>query len=443
MQIKKLTTLTLLLTNLLMAEGIHDNNTSLNLDFDREGVWTFLPYAFSTDTTGLTGGVGVIAQGLLQPHTTLVATVFMGEEQTVITNGEESNTNFEGGLFAFKNLKIPYTHRLYFSTLTYKTTNPKEKIYFDSRHESTTDNTWFSSTENTFFTASLTYVLPWGEGLDNPQGRYPLKDGFAMNREAYGNGTPFVTGRTEVGLTTFYQSKTINNTENAIEASDSPREWNSNGLRLFLSHDNTDYKDNPSRGYSTYLCYSKDFGKDDSLQSWDFLEFKSSKYFNLETFSFTQQNVLAFNFWTGYSFSWENDKELVSGIDLHRTPLAEGARLGGFTRMRGYNQNRFIDKAAIYASMEYRAVINYNPIKNGALGTWVADNFPVDWFQVVGFVEAGRVHDSYDVELLKELKYDAGVSLRAMVAELPVRFDIAYGDEGMNMWVMIKHPFDF
>jgi len=36
--------------------------------------------------------------------------------------------------------------------------------------------------------------------------------------------------------------------------------------------------------------------------------------------------------------------------------------------MSGYQQNRFVDKA----------VINYNPIKNGTLDTWVADNFPVD-----------------------------------------------------------------
>jgi len=58
---------------------------------------------------------------------------------------------------------------------------------------------------------------------------------------------------------------------------------------------------------------------------------------------------------------------------------------------------------------------------------------------MIGYARSLFSPDPY----IRELKYDTGVSLCAMVAELPVRFDIAYGDEGMNMWVMIKHPFDF
>jgi len=36
-----------------------------------------------------------------------------------------------------------------------------------------------------------------------------------------------------------------------------------------------------------------------------------------------------------------------------------------------------------------------------------------------------------------------GVSLRAMVAQLPVRLDVAYSEEGTNMWVTVQQPFDF
>ena len=36
------------------------------------------------------------------------------------------------------------------------------------------------------------------------------------------------------------------------------------------------------------------------------------------------------------------------------------------------------------------------------------------------------------------MKYDVGISLRAMVSELPVRFDVAYGEEGTNMWLMVQ-----
>lgn len=442
MKIKKTTTLTMLLGSLLFAEGIDDNNVSLNLDFEREGVWTFLPYAFTSESTGPTVGIGMIVQGLLQPQTTFVATLFSGTQQDIITNGEADTETFRGGGIAFNNLKLPYTNRFFFSTLGYIKTAPKENLFFNTQ-QSSEKNVWVTSAKSSFLSGTIKYVLPLGEGMNNPERIYDLKNGFAMGREEFGDRTPFLTGHTEIGLTAFYQDNTIYNTRSTIHPGDAPASWKTSGLRLFASHDNTDYHNNPSRGYSFYSRYSKDFGTGDNLQSWDFLEFKASKYFNLDTFSFTQQNVLAVNFWTAHSFSWDTDNELLPGIDAHRTPLNDGPRLGGFTRLRGYSQNRFLDKSAIYGTMEYRAVLNYNPVKNGDLGDWIAKHAPIDWFQVVGFVEAGRVSDAYNFELLTDLKYDVGVSLRAMVAELPVRFDVAYGDEGANMWVMIKQPFDF
>jgi outer membrane protein assembly factor BamA len=125
-------------------------------------------------------------------------------------------------------------------------------------------------------------------------------------------------------------------------------------------------------------------------------------------------------------------------IDANRPPPWEGARLGGYNRMRAYDNNRFSDKAAFYATAEYRAVLDWNPLRKN-------DYIPVavDWFQVVAFVEAGRVNDNYDFDLLTDMKYDAGLSLRAMAAQIPVRFDIAYGDEGVDFWLMVYQPFDF
>jgi len=144
--------------------------------------------------------------------------------------------------------------------------------------------------------------------------------------------------------------------------------------------------------------------------------------------------------WTGYSFSWENDVQIDSMgvIDAHRPPPWEGASLGGLNRMRGYDNNRFSDKAGFYATAEYRAILNWNPLRKN-------EYIPVavDWFQVVAFAEVGRVHDTYNFDLLSDMKYDVGISLRAMAAQIPVRVDIAYGDEGTNFWVMVYQPFDF
>ena len=407
-----------------------DNNTTNSKDM------IIIPYVFASDSTGFVGGAGIIKQGLFQPQTTLIASVMYGATQDIMTNDQEEEANFAGGFISFSNYKLPFTNRTFFSLIGFKSYFPSAVSYLSNgSNDSDEENSLTSSGDSDFLNTTFRYVLPIGEGLDNPERLYDLKNGFAMDREGLGGGIPFETGFTSLGLKTFYQHESYENSN----YSPLP-EWDTSGLRIFLEHDNTDYDLNPSRGYNFQLQFSKDFGNGDSLQSWDFLEFKYSHYFNLDTFSFTQQNVLALNMWTGYSFSWENDVQIDSMgvIDAHRPPPWEGASLGGLNRMRGYDNNRFSDKAGFYATAEYRAILNWNPLRKN-------EYIPVavDWFQVVAFAEVGRVHDTYNFDLLSDMKYDVGISLRAMAAQIPVRVDVAYGDEGTNFWVMVYQPFDF
>ncbi len=406
----------------------------INLTVSKDMI--IIPYVFSSDSTGFTGGAAVIKQGLFQPQTTLIASVMYGTTQDIMTNGQDEEANFAGGFISFDNYRLPFTNRAFFSLIGLKSYFPSAVSYLSNgSNDSDEENSLTSSGDSDFLNTTFRYVLPIGEGLDNPERLYDLRNGFAMNREGLGGGTPFTTGFTSLGLKTFYQHESYENSN----YSPLP-EWDTNGLRVFLEHDNTDFDLNPSRGYNFQLQFSKDFGNGDSLQSWDFLEFKYSHYFNLDTFSFTQQNVLALNMWTGYSFSWDNDVQIDSMgvIDAHRPPPWEGASLGGLNRMRGYDNNRFSDKAGFYATAEYRAMLNWNPLrKNKYIPV------AVDWFQVVAFAEVGRVHDTYNLDLLSDMKYDVGISLRAMAAQIPVRVDVAYGDEGTNFWVMVYQPFDF
>jgi len=440
----KLKTLSLTLVaacNIFAAEYNDPNNMP---SLEETGNWAIIPYAFVTDATGTAAGVGTISQGLLQPQTTFVAALAYGLDQHIITNGNPEITNFAGGLLSYSNIKVPYTTQFFLSAWGFATFYPRDTIYLDGSNDSDKENVLTTAGESDFFTVALDYVLPIGEGIDNPGAVYKMRDGFAMDREAFGNGAPFVTGRTTLGLTYFYQYQTIENWEESEPwnlASSMPT-WNDSGLRFILLHDNTDYDLNPSRGYSFEARYSKDFGWGDNLQSWDSLDFKYSQYLNLETFSFTQQNVLALNFWTAYSPSWDTGQEYLPGIDSHRPPSWEGPKLGGITRMRGYVSNRFSGKAAIYAAAEYRAILDWNPFKTSK---FLLDYVPftVDWFQVVPFAEAGRVNDEYNLDLAKDLKYDVGIGIRAMVEEVPLRLDIGASDEGVNMWVMIKQPFAF
>lgn len=57
------------------------------------------------------------------------------------------------------------------------------------------------------------------------------------------------------------------------------------------------------------------------------------------------------------------------------------------------------------------------------------------------FAEAGRVAEQFNTELLQDMKYDAGFSLRALAAKIPVHFEIAWGEEGSAMWMMLNQPF--
>jgi hypothetical protein len=424
---------------LLSDTDVTDSNTTADQKAGSKDI-VYVPYVFSTDSTGFAGGIGVIKQGFLQPQTTAIATLFYGAEQDIITNNQSDTANFSGGFAAIFDYRIPGTDRLLFSALGMKAYFPKARYYvYDHSNDSKEESYTESSGDADFMYATLRYVLPMGDGLDNPEGHYILKNGFAVNREGYGGGKPFITGRTGLGISAFYEHNTFDNwLPGSPRSTDGMKDWNTNGLRFFVDHDNTDYDLNPSRGYQFKLQYSKDFGWGDSEQTWDFLEFKYNHYIDMPTFSFTQQNVLAMSFWTGNSFSWDRNSEHSPDITSHRPPPWEGGKLGGMFRMRGYNTDRFSDKAVIYGTAEYRAILDWNPFRKN-------EYIPVavDWLQVVGFVEAGRVNDTYNFDLLSDMKFDAGISLRAMAAQVPVRVDLAYGDEGANFWVMVFQPFDF
>jgi len=183
--------LSLLTTTALWSNPLHipeDNNITESKD------WIVLPFAFSSDSTGIAGGIGIIKQGLLQSQTTLVMSVFGGMEEDIITNGQADTANFKGGFFAFSDYKLPFTNRFFFSLISLKSYFPKQKYYFEGDNNSDKDKGLSTSGESNFFNTTFEYILPIGEGLDNPEGLYKLQDGFTQDREGYGNGTPFITG---------------------------------------------------------------------------------------------------------------------------------------------------------------------------------------------------------------------------------------------------------
>jgi hypothetical protein len=148
---------------------------------------------------------------------------------------------------------------------------------------------------------------------------------------------------------------------------------------------------------------------------------------------------VAINFWTGDTPSCEEGKNADRNIEIsHRPPFYEGAPLGGFYRMRGYPIDRFNDQSVIYTTAEYRYTLKWNPIGKVSWLRFLQS----DWLQMVGFVEGGRVANTYSLsELLSDWKVDGGFGLRAMLAGGVVRFDVGISDEGTNVWAMFGQPF--
>ena len=109
--------------------------------------------------------------------------------------------------------------------------------------------------------------------------------------------------------------------------------------------------------------------------------------------------------------------------------------------MRGFPSSRFSDKAAIYYAAEYRMIPKWNPFDDVA---WMNKYLEIAWWQLVPFIEVGRVAPSWSFkELHSDMKWDVGFGLRVMAKELVVRIDTAVSKEEFGVQMMIGHPFQF
>ncbi|WP_299568302.1 BamA/TamA family outer membrane protein [uncultured Shewanella sp.] len=392
-----------------------------------------LPYVFSTDSMGVNIGLGAMISGYYQEQMTVGGTVYGGD----VSYGAG------GGVW---NYKIPKTERFFLSVYGFLGYYPQQKAYaggasnfipadtpLPGSNDSSNEQFLQADGSSNWWEMKLEYALPIGATRDKGQVTYELTNGLLTSKPSGGDKwNPFESGATVAVLRQF-------NRYESYEFDDDELDGAVHAIELGLLYDNTDFSVNPSFGSKQYLSISHDAGWFESEQSWTFLEFEASKYFSFGQSDYASQRILALNFWTGYSPSWELEYDEQGGRKVNNNaPYSEGASLGGFYRMRGFENNRFHDKASIYATAEYRYTLKYNPIEDVS---WLKF-LRLDWFQLVGFVEAGRVGDSYTAnELLTDMKYDYGVSLRALTAGIVVRLDVATSDESTNAWVMVDHPF--
>jgi hypothetical protein len=389
-----------------------------------------LPYAFSTDDLGVVFGVGTMATGLHQKQMVVAGTIYSGSET-------------KGFGFSLLNYRILDSERFFFSAIgmmgefpLLRAYSPLPETYIAQPRPGSNDSSFddFIQAEGSsnWWDVKLEYVLPWGRAEKQSMVEYQLQGGLLKDNIELDSWNPLKTGTSILIARQFNRYQQYRNESGELSGA-------VHALELGLFHDNTDFGVNPSQGSSQYIAFTYNPQWLESKQEWTFVEFEASKYFSLGANSFSKQNIIALNTWIGYSPSWQEitDNKGNSQV-INGAPFVEGATLGGMYRMRGFRQNRFHDKASIYATAEYRMTLAYNPISEVR---WL--NFlNLDWFQTVLYLEGGRVsptlhHDT----LFADWKYDAGISLRALTAGIVVRLDYTRSKEGGSTWLMVGHPF--
>ena len=396
-----------------------------------EKEFLILPYAFPSDSMGTTAGVGGMIKGYGQEQLLLGATAF---------GSADGAAAFVGGFWDYK---FPWFDRLFFSTMGSVGHYPRQRAYTmihrtgnesDAGGNDSDENDYIEDPgQDNWFEFKFEYVLPMGSMRNKSIAEYHLTDGLLTSGATGGDfWNPLESGVTVVMIKQFNRFQDYQNTSGTVEGTIHP-------LEFAILYNNTDFATNPSKGSSQYFGITYDNGWLDSEEKWTFVEFEASKYFNLGESRRARQRVVALNFWTGDSPSYEIHTDgSGQSIVSNNSPFLEGARLGGFYRMRAYPNNRFNDRSVIYTSAEYRYTPKWNPI---AEVSWLKF-LKMDWFQVVGFVEGGRVANEYSAsKLFSDWKVDAGIGLRAMLAGGVVRVDVAGCVEGMTTWVMFNQPF--
>jgi hypothetical protein len=389
-----------------------------------------VPYAFYNESFGVAGAYAYAVNGWPQKQSALIATAMVGTQGSAM------------GFIMGRDLQIPYTQRLFLDAIVQAGYFQKAEIYTrgnpdypDERagsNDSDKDNYLESDGWDNFFRLRFKYLLPIGHGkgeIINTQvvDRGLLVDG-AIGGESW---NPFASGRTYVEMKPFYRLQ-------QVDSDDLQEDVKTNGLELSLFRDNRDFKLNPSKGSALRLKFNRDFGWFDSSDSWTVVDGEITKYFSLGESDWFRQQVLAFDFWTAYSPTWD---EKSNGDIENGAPSFAGATLGGLWRLRGYPSQRFSDKAAIYYAAEMRFIPRWNPFDGWP---WLQQYLGIQWLQFVPFVEIGRVAPDWNLDDLHEdMKYSAGLGVRFWAKGIVARIDSAVSEEGFGVQMMVAQPFQF
>ena len=390
-----------------------------------------LPYAFATDSMGMVVGLGAGLTGQYQKQLTIMGTGLVSSNGTVI------------GVAALNNLRPFPQGRLYIDMLVSPGKYTKQRIYTAGEpglllhtagnNESDSEDYHEGRGWDNWADLHFRFLLPLAQEKDTSLPAYTLERGFPVKGNYGGKGAnPLENGIILFEISPFWRDQGYNLKNRGDES------FRTNGITWSLVRHNSDFPANPTYGSNQCLSISQDYGWFDSTSSYTFWELEFSKFISLGPAPGFRQRVLALNFWTADTPSWQ-EIETSRGISAsHRPSPFRGARLGGFYRLKGFPNGRFNSKSSAYGALELRLTPESNPLGKIKLLKFLN----IDWWQFVGFGQVGRVADEYNFDpLTSDLRWDFGLRLRLMATKAVVRLDMGISEEGMAVWAMVGNPF--
>ncbi len=391
--------------------------------------FNWLPYAFYTESFGLGVGIGGAVSSWPAEETTVLGDITLG------TTGSYTIAA------SISQLRIPGTKRLYMTPFFMGRRYQDQILYNGSNNpgfegeragsnDSSPDNFLLADQWDNQFEIMFSYLLPIGDGAgDEVVNTYIVEYGILKKGATGGKSIhPMKSGRTSILITPEWREQTLKQQDQEVPL-------NTTNVSYGLEWDNRDYPSNPASGSYFLFEYQKDYQSDGALSGWEAVAGEFEKIFDIGSSENTRQRVIAVDFSTNFVLNWEEDAE---GNPTRRPPQYEAATLGGLYRMRGYEDSRFHDRAAVYYSLEYRVIPVWQPLRKVE---WLSFA-QIQYWQWILFAEAGRVSGQYDSELFyKDLHYDGGLSLRGMLHTSVLRLDVAISEEGSRVVAMYGHPF--
>jgi hypothetical protein len=389
-----------------------------------------LPYAFYNDNFGFAVGYVYGVVGKPQKQSTLLATAMAGTKGSAM------------GFLVGRDIQMPHTERLFLDPILSVGYFQDAEAYIDGNpdfpderagsNDSDKDDFVKGDGWDNFFRFTFKYLLPIGHGKDQIISTYELDRGLLKSGASGGESwNPLLSGKSYLQLRPFYRLQ-------QIDGEDVDEDIKTSGLDFTVFWDNRDFYANPSKGFGLRAKVSRDFGWFDSSGSWTNVEGEVDMYFPLGLSDWFRQEILAFNYWTSYSPSWD---EKANGEITNRPPAYTGSTLGGLWRLRGYPSQRFNDKAAVYYVGELRLIPHWNPFDGWP---WIQKYVGIQWLQFVPFVEVGRVAPEWNIKRLhSDMKWDVGFGVRAWAKGIVARIDTAASNEGFRVQMMIAQPFQF